>query len=92
MNGVTSALTLTLSPRRGNRYRTSLKNFDVFTPVAAPLHFAPDANRTNNLARLSLTQRTFLPLPGGEGRGEGERSHKHSPPFFIHHSTFHISL
>jgi hypothetical protein len=47
---------------------------------------------TNNPSRLPLTPRAFPSLPGGEGWGEGERSHKHFPPFFIHHSSFCISL
>jgi hypothetical protein len=92
MNGVTPALTLPLSPRRGDGNRASLENLDAFLPVAALLQFAPDANRTDNPPRLRLTPRAFLPLPGGEGRGEGERSHKLPPPFTIHHSSFCISL
>ena len=88
MNGLTSALTLTLSPRRGNSSRAQLGCSDVFMPVAALLQFAPDANGTNNAARQALTPRAFPPLPGGEGRGEGGSSHKSFLPFFIQPSSF----
>ena len=51
-SGVTLALTLTLSPRRGNRQWLRRKNSSNGEPFPA-------------LEKI-------LPLPGGEGRGEGE--------------------
>ena len=90
MNGLTPALTLTLSPRRGNSHRTALENLDVSMSVLASSEFASNANRTNNATRLPLTQRMFLPLPGGEGRGEGERLAKHFSTFIIQRSSFCI--
>src|ERR1051325_2054729 len=83
------ALTLALSPRRGNSYRLSRK---VRTPLAlSPL---PDIVRKVSCTvtvRIRITQALpkVSPSPGGEGGGEGEHSHT---KFFFKLSTRHTSI
>ena len=55
--GETSTLTLTLSPRRGNDRSPSLVLRRMIRPIPS--------------LESSRKRRTILPLPGGEGRGEG---------------------
>jgi hypothetical protein len=58
---IKSALTLTLSPRRGNeRSRVLILRLTV-RPILS--------------LKFSKQRRMFLPLPRGEGRGEGGRRH-----------------
>jgi plasmid stabilization system protein ParE len=56
----TTSLTSALSPRRGSRHRPSSDCSVTLLPN--PAHDIP------------MNRRTIHPLPGGEGRGEGERS------------------
>jgi hypothetical protein len=58
---IKSALTLTLSPRRGNERSPALVLRLTVRPILSLEFFRQ--------------QRTILPLPGGEGRGEGGRHH-----------------
>ena len=60
----TSTLTLTLSPRRGNDRSPSLGLRWMIRPIPS--------------LESSRKRGTIPPLPGGEGRGEGERYHHFS--------------
>jgi hypothetical protein len=66
----TTALTLALSPRRGNHRSVALGLRLTVRPIPAP--------------EFSQQRQTILPLPGGEGRGEGGRPHYFSHPKFFH--------
>ena len=66
VSGTGSALTPALSPRRGSETIATMTVESVAAPVAPQTR--PGRSHCSNAA-------SALPLPGGEGRGEGERSH-----------------
>ena len=62
----TSVLTLALSPGRGNNRSAALGLRLTVRPIPAP--------------EFSRRRQTILPLPGGDGRGEGGPHHYFSLP------------
>ena len=68
-----SALTPALSPRRGRTAATLLENVDGVRALSASLWFTVRRSKWNDVPARHNTRQTSLPLPGGEGRGEGER-------------------
>ncbi len=69
-----SALTPALSPRRGRPATTRLESSNVLRTLSDSLKFKVCGSKGKDVLAGHKTRRTFLPLPGGEGRGEGERS------------------
>jgi hypothetical protein len=69
---VTAALTPALSPRRGRIVRRVFSNATCWVVVRHTADETKSVTATR-IEKLSSNMTVALPLPGGEGRGEGER-------------------